>query len=120
MMLPAFHGKRMQELEGLMTEIAEREVDSWPRDTAIEIHSRMQKLTLEVILRAVFGLDEGERLDQMRDLTTQLAAFGNSLASLNPEVADGPLARLTGWDRFNKLAAKSDAIMNQVIDERRA
>jgi len=120
LMLPAFHGKRMQELEGLMTEITEREVDSWPRDTPIEIHPRTQKLTLEVILRAVFGLDEGDRLDQMRDLTTEMASFGNSLASLNEEVASGPLARFTGWERFNKLAERSDSIMNAVIDERRA
>src|SRR3954454_8623563 len=120
LMLPAFHGKRIEELEGLVTEIAERELDSWPRDTSIEIHPRMQKLTLEVILRAVFGLDEGERLDEMRDLTTEMASFGNSLASLNPEVAAGPLARITGWERFNTLAERSDANMNQVIDERRA
>jgi cytochrome P450 len=120
LMLPAFHGKRMQELEGLMTEIAEREVESWPRGIPIEIHPRTQKLTLEVILRAVYGLDEGDRLDQMRDLVTEMANFGNSLASLNPEAAAGPLARVTGWEHYNKLKARSDATMDRVIDERRA
>ena len=119
LMLPAFHGKKMQELEGLMTSVAEQEVESWPRDEPIEIHSRMQKLTLEVILRAVFGLDEGERLDRMRDITTQLAAFGNRLASLNPQL-QGRLARLSGWSKFQEVADESDALLYEIIRERRA
>src|SRR5436190_18332435 len=63
LMLPAFHGERMQRLAGLMGEVAEREVASWPRDEPIDLHPRLQALTLEVILRAVFGLDPGDRLD---------------------------------------------------------
>jgi cytochrome P450 len=59
LMLPAFHGEKMQRLSGLMAEVAEREVASWPRDEPIELHPRLQAVTLEVILRAVFGLDPG-------------------------------------------------------------
>ena len=66
LMLPAFHGERMQRLEGLVTEVTEREVASWGAEPRLELHPRMQGLTLEVILRAVFGLDEGERLDALR------------------------------------------------------
>src|SRR5436305_931520 len=67
LMLPAFHGERMERLSGLMSEVAEREVASWPRDTRIELHPRMQSLTLEIILRAVFGLEPGERLEALRE-----------------------------------------------------
>ena len=67
LMLPAFHGERMQRLEDLVTEVTEREVASWGADPDLELHPRMQGLTLEVILRAVFGLDEGERLAAVRD-----------------------------------------------------
>jgi cytochrome P450 len=63
LMLPAFHGERMERLSDLISEVAEREVASWPREEPIEIAPRMQRLTLEIILRAVFGLDPGERLD---------------------------------------------------------
>src|SRR5689334_22573156 len=59
LMLPAFHGERMQRLSGLMEELAVREIESWPRDEAIALHPRLQRLTLEVILRAVFGLERG-------------------------------------------------------------
>jgi cytochrome P450 len=119
LMLPAFHGKKMQELEGLMTEVAEREVERWPRDRPIEIHPLTQKLTLEVILRTVFGLDEGERLDRMRDLTTQMAAFAVHPASMIPQL-QGKLARVTGWGEFQGIADESDALLYEVIRERRA
>src|SRR4029077_6520192 len=63
LLLPAFHGERMQRLTGTMTELTERELDSWPRDVPVALHPRLQQLTLEIILRAVFGLEEGQRLD---------------------------------------------------------
>src|SRR5918992_5913800 len=45
LMLPAFHGEKMQRLSGLMEEVAEREITSWPRQTPVELHPRMQALT---------------------------------------------------------------------------
>ena len=62
LMLPAFHGEKMAELSGLMTDVAEREIAAWPRDRAFATHGRFQALTLEIILRAAFGLDPGRRL----------------------------------------------------------
>ena len=63
LMLPAFHGERMRALAGLMTELTDREVDSWPVGEPVALHPRLQRLTLEIVLRAVFGLDSGPRLD---------------------------------------------------------
>src|SRR5436305_15233126 len=65
LLLPAFHGERMQRLTGLMAELADREVASWPRDQAIKLHPGLQRLTLEIMLRAVFGLEQGRRLDEL-------------------------------------------------------
>src|SRR3954453_3346764 len=70
LMLPAFHGEKMQRLSDVMAEVAEREVASWPTDQPTALHPRLQGLTLEIILRAVFGLDPGRRLDELRDLLT--------------------------------------------------
>ena len=54
-LLPPFHGERMQAYGELITRIAEREVASWPAGEPIAVRPRMQALTLEVIMRAVFG-----------------------------------------------------------------
>src|SRR5690348_2649320 len=70
LMLPAFHGEKMQRLTATMTELTERELDSWPRDVPVTLHPRLQRLTLEIILRAVFGLEEGQRLNELRDSLT--------------------------------------------------
>src|SRR6186997_922072 len=54
-MLPPFHGERMQAYESAVRDIAIREIDSWEDGGEISLHPRMQAVTLEVILRAVFG-----------------------------------------------------------------
>jgi len=84
LLLPAFHGEKMQRLSGLMSELAEREVASWPLEQPVALHSRLQRLTLEVILRAVFGLERGAQLDELSDLLAEILAFGESPLSLMP------------------------------------
>jgi cytochrome P450 len=115
LMLPAFHGEKMQRLSGLMREVTEREVEGWPAGEPIELHPRLQALTLEIILRAVFGLDSGERLDALRDRLTRILKFGDNPGSLIPALQRGPV-----WRDFvgNKDAA--DVLIRQTIDERRA
>src|SRR6058998_2590931 len=94
LMLPAFHGERMERLSGLMVEVAEREVGSWPREEPVELHPRMQRLTLEIILRAVFGLDSGGRLDSLRERLGAMLAFGDRPISLLPPPAESVAARV--------------------------
>jgi cytochrome P450 len=67
LMLPAFHGERMRSYESIVTEIVDAEIDSWSLGEEFAIHPRMQAITLEVILRVVFGVAEGPRLAQLRD-----------------------------------------------------
>lgn len=119
LMLPAFHGEKMQRLVGLMTELAESEVDSWPRDQPVKLHPRLQRLTLEIILRAVFGLEQGERLDQLRDSLTEVLVFSESPLSVLPA-----LNRVAGWfgplKRFEQVTQRTDALIFDLIEERRA
>jgi cytochrome P450 len=115
LMLPAFHGERMERLSGLMSDVAEREVAAWPREEAFALHPRFQALTLEIILRAVFGLDPGERLDALRERLTAILEFGSRPQSLIP-----PLQRGAAYARFEQLKNEADALMRELIDERRA
>src|SRR5918999_394167 len=83
LLLPAFHGDKMEQLSGVMEELAEREVASWPAGEPVELHPRFQALTLEIILRAVFGLEAGSRLAALRKKLTEILEFGTSPTSVN-------------------------------------
>ncbi len=119
LMLPAFHGEKMQRMLGLMTELAEREVDAWPTGQPLSLHPRLQKLTLEIILRAVFGLERGKRLDDLRDTLTEVLAFSESPLSVMPAIG-----RFAGWlpwfRKFDERVTRTDELVFGLIDERRA
>jgi hypothetical protein len=118
LMLPAFHGERMQRLSGLMTEIAEHELESWPREEVLVLHPRLQRLTLEIILRAVFGLERGSRLDALRDLLTRILAFSESPLSLLPPLPRA-LSKFGPPAVLERLIAQADELIYTLIDERR-
>ncbi|HEY4812708.1 MAG TPA: cytochrome P450 [Solirubrobacteraceae bacterium] len=118
LLLPAFHGENMQRLAGLMRELADSEVASWPRGEPLELHPRLQGLTLEIVLRAVFGLERGARLDSLRELLTKILAFSMSPLSLLPP-PPAWLAPLTPAARFERLSASVDELIFALIDERR-
>src|SRR6478672_500578 len=71
-MLPPFHGERMQAYEDVVRDIAVDEIDSWREGEEFALHPRMQAITLEVILRAVFGVTDEARRERLRFLLPQL------------------------------------------------
>jgi cytochrome P450 len=115
LMLPAFHGDRIQRLAGLVDEVAERETAAWASGEPVALHPRLQALTMEVILRAVFGLDPGPRLDALRTRLTDVLAIGASPLSLMPE----PPVKVGPWRRFDRMRSEVDQLLFELIDERR-
>jgi cytochrome P450 len=118
LLLPAFHGESMQRLSGLMSDLADAEVATWPRDETVALHPRLQRLTLEIIMRTVFGLERGAQLDALRDLLTEILAFGESPLSLIPPAqrllaGRGPVARL------ERTSARVDELIFGLVEERR-
>jgi cytochrome P450 len=67
LMLPSFHGDRMRVYGDLIEEVANSEIDKWPRGEPFPLHPSMQTMTLKVILRAIFGLAEGAELAELED-----------------------------------------------------
>jgi cytochrome P450 len=114
LMLPAFHGERMEALTGLLEEVTEREVAAWPLEAPVALHPRLQSLTMEVILRAVFGLDPGPRLDAIREGLAANLEFGNHPASMLPFLQRGSRYR-----EFEQRRDEVDALLFDLIDERR-
>lgn len=79
LMLPPFHGERMRSYGETMRATAARVIDGWPRGRAFPVHAEMQAITLEVILRTVFGLaEDGGRLERMRALLTRWTELGTA------------------------------------------
>ncbi len=118
LMLPAFHGEKMQRLSGLMAEVAERQAADWPRNRPVELHPRLQDLTLEVILRAVFGLDPGPRLDAIRERLTQILSLSSRPLGMLPFMQKQVGGR-GPWARFLRLRKETDELLYELIAERR-
>jgi cytochrome P450 len=68
LMLPPFHGERMRAYETVIAEAAAAEIESWPVGEEFAIHPRMQAVTLEVIMSAVFGVTDPARRARLRSL----------------------------------------------------
>jgi cytochrome P450 len=120
LMLPAFHGERMEALTDLVAEVTEREVASWPGGEPISLHPRLQALTLEIILRAVFGLESGPRLDALREKLTGILELGALPVSLLPPTVQERLSRYGVLGPFGRLREEADELLFELIDERRA
>jgi cytochrome P450 family 135 len=83
LLLPAFHGERMRAYEAVMLEAADRVIDSWPIGEELTLQRSMQSLTLEVIARAVFGVDETNRRDELiRRIRAMIDPVGTRLGLL--------------------------------------
>ena len=126
LMLPAFHGERMERLTDLVTRVTLDEMETW-RDGEIELHPRFQSLTLEIILRAVFGLEPGPRLDALRESLATLLAYGDNPLTLLPPPEDPARLELTE-QVFNAVGPikgfvdrrdEVDELLAAEIDERR-
>ncbi len=118
LLLPPFHGKRMQRYGELMQDIAAAEIESWPRGEPHRLRPRMQALTLEIILRAVFGLTDGERLERLRhELRRLLDMVTNPLMMVFPFLL-GP-ERLSRFGPFQRDIARVDEPVFEEIAARR-
>ena len=113
LMLPRFHGERMREDAEMMAELARREVQAWPVGEPFRLWPRMQALTQEVVMRAVFGDDEG-RLDRLRGLLTNLTGVVNDGGRLRKLALLGPgwLERSRGWREA--MAPVEEAVLDEV------
>jgi cytochrome P450 len=90
LMLPPFHGERMQRYEELMVDVARRDISNWPIGQPFALLPRMQAITLEVIMRAVFGITEADRLGRMRELLRNMVEWATNPRQLGLMAIAGP------------------------------
>ncbi|MGH2993843.1 MAG: cytochrome P450, partial [Solirubrobacterales bacterium] len=120
LMLPPFHGERMRAYEAVMEEVAQRELESWPLGERFPLHPRMQAITLEVILRAVFGIDDPARRDRLSELLVRILNVTSSPRAQVIGLAARRLGRLGPYRRLQTVLDDADALLSEQIAERRA
>src|SRR4051812_13070277 len=118
LMLPPFHGERLRGYEQLIAEIATEEMRRWPVGEPIVLQPRMQAVTLEVILRVVFGMDEGPRLVELRERLKKLLTVSTRPWALVPWLRRD-LGRLSPWARFIEVRDAVDEAIFAEIARRR-
>jgi cytochrome P450 len=116
-MLPPFHGERMRRYGELMDDITRRDLATWPVDEPFALMPRMQSITRDVILRAVFGTRAGAREDALRACIDDVLRRTTSAATqIAVVVAEG-----LGQPRtpFHRAVRRMDAVLHQELRERR-
>jgi cytochrome P450 len=115
--MSAFHGAAMGSWSEVIEAITAERVASWPRDTVFAVHPELNAISLEVILRIVFGVSDQARLDSLRPLLTKLVRIGPVifLGWTYPQ-----LGRLGPWRRFGELNREIDRLLFAEIAERRS
>ena len=109
--MPPFHGERMRLYGEMMCEIADRSIDAWPVDRSFPVHARLQDITLEVMLRVVFGVTDESRLVRLVKAVVEaldLWDVGNPLRPLK-----------AGW-RFGCVRREIDKLLLDEVRSRRA
>ena len=118
LLLPPFHGERMKAYGELMTELAERELDGWPEGDLVAVRPRMQRLTLEIVMRAIFGVSDARRLDRLRGALGAMLDWTLDPSRLALLVAAGP-RRIDRLPAFRRVMGPLDAVIAEEIARRR-
>ena len=117
LLLPPFHGERMRVYGDVMRELAEAEVATWPSDTEFPLLPAMQRLTLKIILRTVFGLEEGARMAELEQGLIRLMGRGAQIMLVPLLQRDyGPASPQR---RFERAREEVDALLLAEIARRR-
>jgi cytochrome P450 family 138 len=114
LLIPPFHGRRLVAYDKIVEEETVRELASWPQGRAFATLPSMMRITLNIILRAVFG-SEGAELAALRELLPRAIKLGSRLAVLPIPKVD--LGQWSPWGRFWAMRREYDAIVARLISK---
>lgn len=119
LLLPPLHGDRVRRYGELIAEIARAEVARWPRGAPLELWPRMQAITLEVIVRVVFGIAEPERIARWRELLSTLLNEGTRPRYVLVQSLSAMLRGRPASGGYRRLVGPVDAAIAEEIGRRR-
>jgi cytochrome P450 len=112
LLIPPFHGRRLAAYESIVEEETVRELASWPQGRPFPTLPSTMRITLNAILRTVFGA-EGEEFAELRELLPRFVKLGSLLAALPIPAIDR--GRWSPWGRFWIMRREYDAIVDRLI-----
>jgi cytochrome P450 len=116
--LPAFHGERMRAYEEVIRAAIRKEIADWPLGDPVAALPRMQALTFSVIMRCVFGVEEGERIGQLGEALRGMIAWVTDMRRVLFFFLVGP-QRLDKVPAFRHQLARVDREILAEISRRR-
>jgi len=119
LMMPPFHGERMIAYGEVMRGVAGAVLERWPTGRPFRVQDEMQRITLDVILRAVFGVEEGGAMTALREKLVRFVAVSMNPLWLWPRLQID-LGRRSPWGRFLRLRAEVHDALRAEIGRRRA
>ncbi len=118
LLLPPFHGERVERYGELMREITLREMESWPLGESFALRPHTQRITLAVIMRAVFGVHDEARLVRFEKLIDDFSGRVNAITAF-PALRRN-LGPWSPWTRFLRAREALDEFIYEEIGMRRA
>ena len=118
LLLPPFHGERMLRYEQIMAEATSRELATWQEGETIEMLPRMQAITLEVIMRAVFGIEDGLEMERLRVLLRTMLQQTTDMRQMALSLILGPDSERL-QQRLDEVLRPVDEELYRVIAEHR-
>ncbi len=122
LLTPPFHGERMRVYGKLICDVTEQVMSQWTLGESFCVRSSMQEISLRVILHAVFGLHEGQRCEQLRQLLSSLLdSIGSPLSSslLFFRSLRRDLGSWSPWGRFLRQQQQINELIYAEIQQRR-
>jgi cytochrome P450 len=118
LLLPPFHGKQIAHYGELIREVTREEMESWPVGETFALRPHTQRITLAVIMRAVFGVHDRERLIRFERLIETFSERVNAILAF--PMLRRELGRWSPWSRFLRARAALDEFIYEEISLRRA
>lgn len=118
LLLPPFHGERVERYGELIVSLTREEMASWPLDEPFALRRHTQRITLGVIMRAVFGVHDEARLTRFEALIEDFARRVGTITAFPFMRRD--LGRFSPWGRFVRSRQRLDAFIYEEIALRRA
>jgi cytochrome P450 len=114
LMLPPFHGEAIARYAELIELVTSRKIDGWRPGDTIRIRTVAQAITLEVIIRAVFGVTDPQRIAELQRVLPRLSSPNPFLLLVQKDL--GPRSP---WGRFTRLRDHVDELLYEEIEQRR-